>query len=358
MRFRSQKLAADLLIALLLLIMAYHRTAYTIGFMGWYDTFKNTKINYFLISLTLALGPIIYLYVRTTLKAPFLLKKTDWWHFLPVGIFISYRIIILFHDAQQEDWAYGYEGGWFRDIHLVYVAPFINLMEYSSQLVYLSFTIQLFIQYRQKIKQYFSNIYKLELNWLLIFLAVFSFLFLYDSFTNIIDAFIVELHYTHNWWIHFFSAIAMVYLGTKAYFTDLQGLQQLTFEVQGNSASQLEDIFQDYSKGKQKLEDFISSNQAYLQPNFTLKDLANGTQMGIHEVSEIINSGYGMNFNEFINRYRVEEVKKRLLNSENDHLSIIAIAYDSGFNSKATFNRVFKQVTGLSPSQFKKNQGI
>jgi len=75
--------------------------------------------------------------------------------------------------------------------------------------------------------------------------------------------------------------------------------------------------------------------------------------MSLHDVSEVINTGMGVNFNELINRYRVEEVKRRLVDPKNDHLSLMAIGLDSGFNSKATFNRVFKQIAGMSPSQYK-----
>jgi AraC-like DNA-binding protein len=100
----------------------------------------------------------------------------------------------------------------------------------------------------------------------------------------------------------------------------------------------------------------MERQKAYLQTDFTLKQLAVGINKSIHDTSEIINSGFGINFNEFVNRYRVEEVKARLLDPENDHLSILAIAMDSGFNSKASFNRIFKQMTGQSPSQFKADQ--
>ncbi|MEM9823140.1 MAG: AraC family transcriptional regulator, partial [Bacteroidota bacterium] len=231
-RYRKEGVVADVLIACFLLIMIYHRTTYTIGFMGWYDTFKNTKINYFLISLGLATGPLIYLYVRTTLQAPFRLTRQDTWHFLPLVIWIVYRLVILGHDAMQADWAVGYEGDWQRHFHLVYVSPFMRMFTYSSQLLYLAFTWQLFAQYQTKIKRFFSNTYQMELNWLKIFLLVFSFLFVYDALTDIVDSFITELHYTHKWWVHFFSAIALVYLGTKAYVTDLTQLHQLNFAIE------------------------------------------------------------------------------------------------------------------------------
>jgi AraC-like DNA-binding protein len=356
-RYQKEKRSADLLIALLLVIVAYHRTAYTIGFMGWYDTFQNTKINYFLFSLELASGPLIYLYVRSVLKAPFVLSRRDWLHFVPVGVFFVYRLFLLIHDAGQESWAVGYEGDWQRDIHMAYVAPFVRGLEYSSLLLYLAFSIQLFVQYRRKIRQFFSNTYQLELRWIQLFLGVYCFLFVYDSVTDMLDAFVVELNYVHQWWVHFFYAIAIVYVGIKAYFTDLQGLHELTFEIKEPHEVEPSVPRQNYERQKQHLTKVMENQQLYLQPDHNLKELAQAAGMGANEVSEVINAGFGCNFNEFVNRYRVEEMKKRLLDSAYDHLSIMAIAFDSGFNSKATFNRIFKQYTGQSPSQFKKEQG-
>jgi AraC-like DNA-binding protein len=356
LRYRKQRMVADILMALLLLIMAFHRTTYTIGFMGWYDTFQDTKINYFLPSFELAIGPIIYLYVRTLLQAPFRFFKRDWWHFLPISLFLGYRLLILLHDMQQPNWDVGYEGDWQRNFHLVYVSPILQQVQFSSILLYLAFTIQLFRRYQQQIRQYFSNTYRLELNWIRLFLAVYCFLFVYGSMTDLVDAFIMELNYNHRWWVHFFSAIAIVFIGIKAYFTDLSSLHALTLEIDKTATSSGSSSNRNYDREKLRITNFIEQKQAYLQPDLTLKELAKGTRMSLHEASEVINSGFGYNFNEFINRYRVDEVKKRLLDPDHAHLSILAIAYDSGFNSKASFNRIFKQLTGQAPSEFRQNE--
>ena len=70
------------------------------------------------------------------------------------------------------------------------------------------------------------------------------------------------------------------------------------------------------------------------------------------ELSEAINSGVGKNFNDFVNSYRVKEVEQMLQDGKQEQLSLLGIALECGFNSKATFNRVFKKMTGQSPSQY------
>ena len=69
-------------------------------------------------------------------------------------------------------------------------------------------------------------------------------------------------------------------------------------------------------------------------------------------LSRIINTGFGLNFNDFINRYRVEAVKVSILQKQHERLTLLAIALASGFNSKTTFNRAFKKHTGMTPAQY------
>jgi AraC-like DNA-binding protein len=170
----------------------------------------------------------------------------------------------------------------------------------------------------------------------------------------IINAFIIDLDYKHVWWVHFFSAIAIVYLGIKAYFTDFENLHNETFDLDATDQSivQVENLVS-YDREKRLIERELIEHTAYMNNELTLKDLAKATHLSLHQVSETINRGYKMNFNELINRYRIDEVKKRLIDPQYDHLSLVAIAFDCGFNSKATFNRVFKTITGVSPSDFK-----
>lgn len=75
-------------------------------------------------------------------------------------------------------------------------------------------------------------------------------------------------------------------------------------------------------------------------------------------LSKAINQGFGKNFNDFVNEYRISEVKDRLGKSDLDRMTLLGIALDSGFNSKATFNRAFKKYTGMTPNQYVKEDAI
>jgi AraC-like DNA-binding protein len=99
---------------------------------------------------------------------------------------------------------------------------------------------------------------------------------------------------------------------------------------------------------------FMEKEKPYLDAELTIQDLSAKINISKHHLTEILNNGMGKNFFTFINEYRIEEVKRKLSDPAFDHLTILGIAYDCGFNSKSSFNTLFKQYTGYTPSDFKK----
>ena len=99
----------------------------------------------------------------------------------------------------------------------------------------------------------------------------------------------------------------------------------------------------------------MESEKPYLNPSLTLAELASKIDLHPNDLSQIINKEEGMNFNDYINSHRVEAVKSSIQSGRADQFTLLTIAYESGFNSKATFNRTFKKFTSQSPSQFLKS---
>ncbi len=101
-----------------------------------------------------------------------------------------------------------------------------------------------------------------------------------------------------------------------------------------------------------KLLDFIDTEKPYLNPELSLQELADNVEVKRHHLSNVINQKHNKNFYEFINQYRIEEVKALMVDPKNRNYKLMSLAYDAGFNSKASFNRIFKQMTNMTPSQF------
>jgi YesN/AraC family two-component response regulator len=100
----------------------------------------------------------------------------------------------------------------------------------------------------------------------------------------------------------------------------------------------------------------MEKEKLYQETELTLQQLAGKLQVPTYQVSQALNEGMKKNFYELVNGYRVEEAKKLLLDSQNRNYTILSVGFEAGFNSKTTFNTVFKKFTGLTPTEFKNRQ--
>lgn len=359
-KYKRKGNTSDLFLGLILLLTCYSQTCYTVGFMGWYNEFRTTKINYFLYNIAIALAPLIYLYVKSVTTSNFKFKRRHWWHFaLAIG-FITYRATIYIYDASQPGFENTQNGVLKITLDEAIVQPVMGFIEFPFMLLYLAFTLQLFYNYRKRIKQYFSNTYKLELNWILSFLILFTLLFLYDTIQTLVGLFVTDLSYEQRWWLNLLSAIITLYIGIKGYFTDTTKLNKLNFSF-SPSLEAIPQVSEDGSSKSISEEDIntvknlMEKEKVYLNPELNLSDMAQQANMSRGQLSEVINSGFNQNFNDFVNMYRVKTFKSMIKENRHQQLSLLGIAQECGFNSKATFNRVFRKLTDASPSEYLKS---
>lgn len=98
----------------------------------------------------------------------------------------------------------------------------------------------------------------------------------------------------------------------------------------------------------------MEEQKLYQDSELKLADLAKELSISSHNLTEILNQYMGQNFYDFVNHYRVKEVKQKLLGPDSKNKTVLALALDAGFNSKSSFNSLFKKQTGMTPSQFRK----
>ncbi|MEE2801706.1 MAG: AraC family transcriptional regulator, partial [Bacteroidota bacterium] len=293
-RYIKFKNTSDLLLALILLLTCYTQICYTVGFMGWYNEFRTTKINYFLINIGTAIAPLIYLYVTSVTTSKFSIQKKHLWHFVLPGLLVLYRLTIYGYDLMQPGFHETQNG--YLKIHLdeAYVQAIFGYIEPALMLIYLAFTFQLFFNYRKKILQYFSNTYKLELNWVLSFLILFSVLFLYGTIQDILGAHFMELGYQQRWWLNLLTAIVTLYLGISGYFVNANKLNKLSFQFNPSSDAIPESSPESAKSSSYSQEEINSvihameSEHCYLNPDLNLSELAAQVGLSRGKVSEII----------------------------------------------------------------------
>lgn len=146
--------------------------------------------------------------------------------------------------------------------------------------------------------------------------------------------------------------ILLIYSGVL-YWLSISGFKQ----AQTLKIIKLEETTEQNANGHseviKKLNAAIEANKFYRNPTLSLSDLSKIVDIPERVISNAINQELGKNFFQLINEYRVEEMKERLKDPNNDHLKILSLAFDAGFNSKASFNRVFKAYTGQTPKEYK-----
>lgn len=351
-RFREGRHISDLFLVILLIITGYHRTTFILGFMDWYDTFPTTKINYWLINLSLAVGPLIYFYIKSVTEPYFNFRKKDLIHFLPVSIFVIYGITFFIYDSKQPDFR-EVQNGWFLvNIHWKYVVLPVGVLIRLSYLTYFYFSLNQLNRYRKRIADVFSNTYEVELRWLYNFLLLFIFFYVFQLILDLTEISFFRNQWQQLFWGHFAGACIMIYVGMSSYYFDLSKLHFLEPPLEKEKNTKDAPLF---LEEKNRLIHFMKSEKPYLNPEITLPEMAKQLNLSTNRLSQIINSGFGKNFNEFVNEFRVNSAKDKMTDSNFSHLSLMGIAFESGFNSKATFNRVFKKIAGQPPSEFLKN---
>lgn len=299
-------------------------------------------------------GAILWLYIKSLTDQYFRLKPIYLWALLPfVAMVVDQSLNVYGLPTQQRiDFVTS------ETFKKTLSYPFFLLLIALTPIFYFSLGIKLIKGYKSKIESYFSQTSGIDLKWLnLILISWISLCIIINSFF-VIDLFIPIAPFGLMQFVSF--VIAAVYV----VFIGFYGLRQdnifLTRTINLNLEKTIVHQPDSYSKplkeGEkafiQSLLKYMSEQKPYLQPEITLKGLSDELNISSEYLSEIINTDLNKNFFDFINYYRIEEFKNQCKNDKNKHLNIIGIAFNCGFNSKATFNRVFKKATGLTPSEY------
>lgn len=311
------------------------------------------------ISLLMLHGPFLYLYISTLVDEKYQFNGTSLLHFAP---FLLFNLFVLISPLFPEI------AGSIRLDHVESEhgtgAPLLfNLFLILTALsgpVYFLLSIRLFKILDISIFNNFSTIENINLDWLR--KLVYSF----GVIWTVLIAFATIHHVFHlfSWTFCtdglFFSLSVFIlligYFGLKQKEIFIQypdhKIEYVTEPKKKYASVLLNEA--DAELYVSKIKHFMKTEKSYMDADLTLPGLATKLQIPSHHLSRVINEKFGLNFFDFINQYRIEEVKAKLANPEFDNLSLLGIAFESGFNTKSAFNRVFKRITGFTPSEYKK----
>ncbi len=214
-------------------------------------------------------------------------------------------------------------------------------------------------KYQNKLPEYYSALEKISLNWLKYILISLITLFIIVSLIIALGSRLNTVPLDEIFKI--VAVIQSVYVWCIIFFSLRQSLifnQQVVMDEPAADKENVKTDLRDKNRSaeiSQKLLMFMETERPYLDEELSLQKLSLLVNISTHRLSEVINQDLNTNFYRLINAYRVEEVKRKLKNPEFDKYSILGIAFESGFNSKSTFNKIFKEETGMTPSAFKKS---
>ena len=333
---------ADFWLAVLLIVLCLSLVVPLIGFANVYTL--NQWLTYFPFGISYSHGVLVWLYTLYLTDSRRSFTRRDLLLFIPTLLYLTFRFFLF---AQSVEWK-----EWFdKNYYAPYAGTFIFVTEFFWNVAFLYFSIRHYRKYRAWLNQNFSDTEKLKFDWLRNFLYVFTAILILGALFDFTDSFLFRLSYIQYFYFELVMALATYCLAVAGY------LRSKTIELHftEKDAGEIDErrtllAERELEKLKQKLADLMDKDQVYLEPNLTLADLSR--QLGVNStvLSYAVNYGFGKNFNDFINEFRINEVKEKLKNS--DDSTLLGIAFECGFNSKATFNRAFRKFTGMSPKEF------
>lgn len=314
-------------------------------------------------SFGLLWGPVLYFYVLSLLK-----KQSNYkWLMLHLTPFILYfTLSTLFHvpiipgppDAMAPP-----------HLQISHNAILVfSLVQFFSLLGYAAFTLFVLKKHDKNIQNHYSykDVY-LTIRWSYVIILFFASAYLFVVLVELIAGNYLHL-VTKDLQVVIITAFLYVlgYLGIKqdpVYLTMLHDVSPNPKPETNNAEEQAPSAKEKYLRNKlspqlrneyqSKLLTYFENEKPYLQPKLCINDLSMALEIPQHFLSQIINHSLGHTFYSFVNSYRVNEVKRRILSDDKNKYTLLAIAFDSGFNSKSGFNQNFKVETGMTPMEFK-----
>ena len=298
-------------------------------------------------------GVLIYFYTSVMTGVMESFRRRDMLHFIIYFILLAIFFTLWYLLRDREDHGY-----YLKNFSLIFLG-----LGLANSLGYVVFSMMKLKNYLSKIENYFSDIEKYDMKWLK---KLTTLSFVYIAGWNM-EYWLFYFGITDRNPLWFFINICMLTIiiftmtfyivnkpetlkETREMMDELDAEEEIS-EKEKYAKQSIDDIMKkDYLK---RIREFMDSSRPHLNENVTIKEIAADMNIPSHHLSIVINDMLNMNFYTFINEYRIKEAIKILEDPSNAEASILSIAYSSGFNSKSTFNTVFKKNTGKTPSEYR-----
>jgi AraC-like DNA-binding protein len=341
-----QKTRADGWLALLLLLLCSSLITPFIGFANVYDL--NQWLTYFPFSIAYSYGVCVWFYTLHLTDSKRRFTRRDLLYFAPTFVYLLIRFALFARSLEFKSWFGQTYGGYWE------ASVFVT--EFVWNLSFLCLSIRHYRRYRAWLDDNFSDTEKIKFDWLRNFLYVFTAVLALGGVFDFINSFVVRLSYIQYFYFETVLALLTYGLAVAGY------LRSQTIEVNfappaAAAPEERKTLLPEHelARLKNSLQTAMRQEKLYLEPTLSLHDLARHLGVNASVLSYVVNNGFAKNFNDFVNEFRINEAKARLSGSQTEASTMLGLAFDCGFNSKATFNRAFKKFTGTAPKEFQEN---
>jgi AraC-like DNA-binding protein len=337
---RGFKIADRLLAGLLLLLSLACLNLFLMNAGFQYYSEATNKIALVIpLLIVMPMGPLIYFYVQTRLTKHFRITASHRRHFYTLILdllpYLAGAGLVIGLLLQQIN---ALEETLWRRVMDEY-NTYVDIFRWGSMTLYVYWAARLLknlneveAQTRRWLRQFMLVFAAFQLLWFLHLVP-----YLLPSFRNEFIAWVT--------WYPLYVPLAII-----VYWLGINGLiRRLPAGIHKEGAAIAADVVEQTHR---TLTRSMESDRLFLDPELNLDRIVRHTGIPQKTISTVLNQHLGLSFNGFVNAYRVEELKKRLTQSGNDHLTIMGLGLDCGFNSQATLQRAFKQHGGQSPREF------
>lgn len=336
------------ILALVFLMVAYNMVDFALRISG--QMFPASSLHLLDDCFFFVYGPAIYFYTQGVVYTDFTFQRRDALHLIPFIAIVSFLLVLMLgvDPAIQRDFADTMGRG-----ELPAWVSVSSLLIYGHILIYLYLSWRTLKSYRAVLKDNYSSIDQINLDWLSFMIRTFLGITLLGMINGFVPVF-------NNLMFVYASVAALLLI--SFYFTNLvlvkalnqpaifSGIRRVETAKYAQSNLGMDEV----ERYKGRLTELMQTERLYVEDDLKSTDLAQKLGITTKTLSQIINQGFDRNFFDFVNTYRCEEVK-RILQGSDQKVTILEAMYASGFNSKSSFNKEFKKLTGQTPSEFKKS---
>jgi len=329
---KNENKQANKIISFILLVFTC-QIIFSLAIDHWvYLSFSRySKLFYLIYQTAYLLGPLMFFFIKAVSNADYSFKTTEIIHFLPfLVIFASIAVLL-----------YGF------DIKLKFNYTRFGIIIHTA--IYVSVSIAYLKSKGISLRSFFKIRMENSSDFMKFILVCYIMLWLIN-----VQIFAIIKFFTFAQWCAYVSSLYALTV-----FVIINSIAIFVMIKPGIFAVKQKYIHSSLSENAKnslfnRLMDFMKTQRPYLEPNLSLKELSEMMEVPAKNISQVINEKQNQNFNDFVNTFRIEESLLYLKNKEMPRKTILEILYASGFNSKSSFNLVFKRYTGYTPVEYRK----